>query len=181
MSAKKSSIPSILENNAVLCTGDMAINLYNKGYYGIPESKGVSLNNFEALHLFEMGRIEIKYIDKIMNGPDLMLYFSEREPDFMIRYMVYKDLRNRGYVVNVGKGSAFFFRLYSREAKPKSGGAKYYIKPLQEGGSIKLRELETLIDLAKQSQKELIFGMLDVTGDVSYLKADEETPVNILK
>lgn len=179
MSTTKKMIHGILEDEAVLCIGDIAINLYNKGFYGIPEKQGVRLNGFEALHLFELGRIYITDKDQEFEGKDIMKYFSSIIDNFMVRYLVYKDLRNRGYVINVGKGSAFFFRLYNREARPKTGGAKYYIKPLQEGSSIKLMELETLIELANNSKKELIFGMLDVSGDVSYLKASELKPKRI--
>ena len=75
--------------------------------------------------------------------------------------------------------ASFFFRLYDRDTKPKYGGAKYYIKPLQEGGSIKIVELEVLIEIANKSRKELIFGMVDAVGDVSYLKVEELIPENI--
>ncbi len=115
----KIKIPGILNNNDVLCTGDMAITLYNKGYFGVPEQGGVRLNSFEALHLFELKRIEIKKEGVILDVKEISEYFSDKNTDFMLRYLLYKDLRNRGYIVNVGKGSAFFFRLYNRDSKPK--------------------------------------------------------------
>lgn len=179
MSSRNKVISSELFDEYVLGTGDLAINLYNKGYYGDPDHKGVKLNGFEALHLLELGRIEITRNDVQIKENLLVTHFSKIVPDFMLRYLVYKDLRNRGYVINVGKGSAFFFRLYSRDSKPKIGGAKYYIKPLNEGGSIKLNELDDLVKLAKNSKKELIFGMVDAVGDVSYLRVHELIPDNI--
>lgn len=157
----------------VLIEGNLAITLYNKGYYGNPSKEGVNLNGFEALHLFELGRISIELNQRVMSINDIVEYFSKREPDFMTRYFVYKDLRNRGYVINIGLGSSYFFRLYNRSEKPKDGGAQYYVRPLVEGGSINTEELEALIALAYKSRKELILGMVDANGDVSYLKSSE--------
>ena len=97
----------------------------------------------------------------------------------MVRYYVYKDLRNRGYVVNLWQGSSFFFRLYARDAKPKQVSAKYYVTALHEGGSIPLDEMNNLIKIADQSKKILLLGMVDATGDVSYLKVNQLVPENI--
>jgi len=96
--------------------------------------------------------------------------------DFMARYLVYKDLRNRGYVVNQGSGSSFFFRLYLRGHVPKKDPASYYVTPLQEGSSINLSELDDLVKLAKKSSKELVFGLVDASGDVSYLQVNQLYP-----
>ena len=179
MSARNKLVEAELFDEYVLATGDYSINLYNKGYYGIPDHKGVTLNGFEALHLLELGRIQISRNNLDLEENLIVIHFSKIVPDFMLRYLVYKDLRNRGYVINVGKGSAFFFRLYSRDSKPKVGGANYYIKLLNEGGSIKLKELDDLIKLARESKKELIFGMVDAVGDVSYLRVNELIPNKI--
>jgi tRNA-intron endonuclease len=172
-------VPSSLENDSVLASGPFAISLYNKGSYGVPEDRGVRLNGFEALHLLELRRIEIHDNEIALEEKHLVKYFSGKVPNFMLRYLVYKDLRNRGYIVNIGLGSSFFFRLYARDTKPKLGGAKYYVTPLQEGGSILLKDLEDLVEIARQSKKTLLFGMVDAVGDVSYLQLTKLTPEDI--
>ncbi|MHA2171116.1 MAG: tRNA-intron lyase [Candidatus Kariarchaeaceae archaeon] len=172
-------VPSSLDDDSVLASGPFAISLYNKGSYGVPEDTGVRLNGFEALHLLELKRIEIHEDDMVMKEKNLVKHFSEKIPNFMLRYLVYKDLRNRGYIVNIGMGSSFFFRLYARDTKPKLGGAKYYVTPLREGGSILLKELEDLVEIASQSKKTLLFGMVDAVGDVSYLQLTKLIPEDI--
>lgn len=167
-----------ITGDKVVVKGNDAITLYNKGYYGHPEKDKLILNGFEALHLFELGRVDIKDDSRILAENELISYFSGNLPNFVPRYLVYKDLRNRGYVVNQGKGSSFFFRLYERGAVPRKDSAKYYITPLQEGKSIKLTELDNLIDMAEQSSKILVFGMVDAVGDVSYLRVTELVPEN---
>lgn len=177
----RSVIPSTLDDQTVLATGPLAISLHNKGFYGIPEHEGLRLNGFEALHLLELGRINILKDEKPLSEEGLLSYFSDFVPQFTLRYLVYKDLRNRGYVVNLGSGSSFFFRLYARNTKPKTDGAKYYVTSLNEGGSIALKELENLIQIAEKSSKILILGMVDAIGDVSYLQVTEIKPSELEK
>lgn len=171
------SIPTgQLQHDQVLLTGDDAISVYNRGYYGMPTSNGVRLTGFEALHLQELGRVEIMTGQQKLSEERLMGHFSSVLDDFMSRYLVYKDLRNRGYVVNQGGGSSFFFRLYKRGDVPKQDSATYYITPLREGTSINLPELDDLVKLSKQSSKTLVFGLVDASGDVSYLSVNQLYP-----
>lgn len=170
-------IPAIYMTEHVLATGPNAITLYNKGYYGTPHRDGVILNGFEALHLAELGRIQIhSENNELLNEEVITEFYTESIPNFMDRYLVYKDLRNRGYVVNVGEGSSFFFRLYARSAKPKQDPAQYYVTPLKEGGNIDLGDLENLMDIANKSRKRLVFGLVDAVGDVSYLQISSPIP-----
>lgn len=168
-----------LQHDQVLLTGDEAISVYNRGYYGMPSSDGVTLTGFEALHLFELSRIQILTDQQLISEEQLMAHFSSVLEDFMSRYLVYKDLRNRGYVVNQGGGSSFFFRLYERGDVPKQDSATYYITPLREGTSIKLTELDDLVKLSKRSRKTLVFGLVDASGDVSYLSVNQLYPDQI--
>jgi tRNA-intron endonuclease len=167
---------AMIDGEETLVSGDQAISLYNKGYYGRPTVDGVKLTGFETLHLFELNRVRVTLNTHQLTEEEIVAHFSAITDNFSLRYLVYKDLRNRGYIVNTGRGSSFFFRLYDRGAVPKKDGATYYVTPLQEGGSINLSELEDLEQTAKNSQKILVFGMVDALGDVSYLQATKMEP-----
>lgn len=176
----KTSIPVIINSDKILATGSNAIKIFNRGNYGMPDKEGVLLNQFEAMYLYELKRIHIIRDNIELSEIDLLRIFSNMVSNFLLRYIVYKDLRNRGYIVNIGQGSTFFFRLYDRESKPTKDAAKYYIIPLQEGGSIPLDGLEELITISTKSRKELICGMVDAVGDVSYLTVSEFKPTKLL-
>jgi len=177
--SKYENIPGYIEDEFIQTTGNNAITLYNKGYYGFPNEKGVKLNGFETLHLLELDRIVVEDNGNRLTSQQISKYFSKKIDNFMIRYQVYKDLRNRGYIVNLGVGSSFFFRLYERAATPNKDGAKYYVIPLKEGGFIPLTDMRELIQISKESKKILVVGMLDTVGDVSYLKVSETKLKNI--
>ena len=120
-----------------------------------------------------MQRITVMDRNHFLKPAELTKRLDHVIPEFMLRYMVYKDLRTRGYIVNQGKGSSFFFRLYDRNTKPGFDSARYYVRPLNEGGLIPLQNLEDLIEIAGNSKKDLLLGMVDAVGDVSYLKVNK--------
>lgn len=168
-----------LEIDYIFLKGSNAISVYNRGYYGIPERGGVRLTGFEALHLAELDRIEIYLDSKKLTQQELTAQLSSVVDEFMGRYLVYKDLRNRGYIVNQGSGSSFFFRLYKRGDIPKKESATFYVTPLREGSSINLTDLDDLVILANDAKKTLVVGLVDASGDVSYLKINQLYPPDV--
>ncbi len=132
------------------------------------------LSPYEVLHLKE--RQKIAPMDKtkrVLSEIELYQLYSKTDPEFSDRYLVYKDLRNRGHVINQGPGSTFFFRLYDKGVKINKGTARYYVRPLREGDSIQIKDLEHLLKAAEQSGKKLVIGLVDALGDVSYLAVKE--------
>ena len=168
-----------VEGDTILLSGTNAISVYNRGYYGVPGQEGVRLTGFEALHLAELERIEIHDNGIRLEQEQLTRLLGSVIDDFMGRYLVYKDLRNRGYIVNQGSGSSFFFRLYKRGDIPKKDSATFYVTPLREGSSINLTNLDDLVILAKDAKKTLVVGLVDASGDVSYLKINQLYPPDI--
>lgn len=168
-------IPVLVEENGGVAGGANAITLYNLGSYGTPQrGGGLFLSPYEILHLTERGKITPMTKDKrVLSEIDLYAIFAKADPDFSDRYMVYKDLRNRGHVINQGPGSTFFFRLYDKGVKIFNASAKYYVRPLREGDAIQIKDLDYLLELARSSKKKLVIGLVDALGDVSYLTVDE--------
>ena len=80
---------------------DAARNLYNtSGYGNVLDNKKVQLSLMEALFLLEKGRI--KLFDGKKKEIDLEKFLKKAkkiEPNFWIRYCVFKDIRERGYII----------------------------------------------------------------------------------
>lgn len=161
-----------LEGIIGLTSGDDAITLYNLGQYGEPrKGGGLTLSPYEILHLFEREKISV-ILDQGVNANPSILFqlFSSKIKDFADKYYLYKDLRNRGYVVKINGDDHKFFKLFARGAKINKMEAKYFVFPLKEGDSINLDTLNELIRIAKGNEKGLIIGLIDASGDTSYLQ-----------
>ena len=97
-----------VENGQVMVGLD-GMALYEQSGFGRPLKEGVRLSPVEALYLVYRGRIEIPSFE----FDSLMVYFSSN-PHVTRSFMVYRDLRERGYVVQTGPHD---FRVFRREEK----------------------------------------------------------------
>ena len=95
-----------------------ASRIYNRGYHGEPVSGGgLKLTLIEAIFLVDADRLEIKKNKKILEIPKLIEYATKRFPTFEIKYIVYRDFRQRGYIVK--PSSPLDFRVFERGGAPK--------------------------------------------------------------
>ena len=86
------------------------------------------------------------------------------QPRFMLRYIVFKDLRERGYAVRCGKDFFWLFPRGSKGEKP----AKAFIRILSERDAVSLAEIERLASLAENMRKEAILAIVDEESDITY-------------
>lgn len=100
-----------------------APNLYREGFYGRPLGivkpkdlkfeAPVQLSFYEALYLIEKGKIKVIDIHgKELSYDDLLRNARRYYKDFDLIYKVYKDLRERGYVVRPGMKFGSTFAVY---------------------------------------------------------------------
>ena len=174
----------IRKTNVVLTQGQWQ-DLYDNNFFGQPEKNTLILDPEEAILLIERGRIKIYFDEKLEREASIDQYVnlvSELVPDFWRKYIVYKDLRGRGYVVRAGYGELAPYRRYPRGAKPNKAQSDTFIFPFAEGSHLSLSQLETIVKQAQSNRKVLILGMVDRSGDVTYYKASEfSIPINTEK
>lgn len=171
----------IQESKIVLIQGQWQ-DLYDTNFFGQPEEKSLVLDSEEAVLLVERGRIKIYFDKELKQEIPIDQYVnivSELLPDFWRKYLVYKDLRSRGYVVRAGYGKLSPYRRYPRGARPNKAQSDTFIFPFAEGSHLDLSQLDTIVKQAQANRKVLILGMVDRSGDVTYYKASEfSIPMN---
>ena len=124
----------------------------------------------------ERGRIKIysgPSLDNELSLDEFIQLVSKDKKDFWTRYIVYKDLRSRGYVVRSGFGDIQLYRKYPRGAKPNKAQSDTLVLPFAEGASLELHQFDLIVNQAASNRKELILGIIDRSGDVTYYKASE--------
>ncbi|MEM2941843.1 MAG: hypothetical protein QXT81_00225 [Candidatus Bathyarchaeia archaeon] len=82
-----------------------------------------------------------------------------------IRYLVYRDLRDRGYIVRESR--KVDFEIYGK------GAERRLVHIVYEGGEASLRELTTLVRYAAKQHKELILAVIDRRTDLVYYSVGE--------
>jgi tRNA-intron endonuclease len=142
------------------------------GFYGSRLDDGrLEIEPIEVLHLLERKRITLATSEgEVVDSAYVVNKTLEKDPDIWIRYLVFRDLRSRGYAVRQGFGGGIGFRVYSRGERPGAAAANQLIYVLKEGIPISLHDLDTVTETAASARKTLLFALVDQNGEVNYYR-----------
>ncbi len=163
--------------------------LIQNGYFGSKVGNDYIIDGVETLLLQERKRLcvfsaEERETIQDLAGEDLLARpsidfsnliaaFARYDPDIWVKYVVYRDLRSRGYIVRGGYGQGVDYRVYSRGAKSGKSEAKYLVSVIVEGKPIQLATLDTMTRLAISSRKKLILAVVDRLGEPTFYQVEQ--------
>jgi len=168
---KNKLIKAIFVKERVLAeASESARELYNQSRYGsILENGKVQLSLPEALYLIEKKKVKLlDYRKKKLNVDSFIKKAQKIEPNFWIRYCIFKDIRNRGYIIKTALKFGADFRVYDRGVKPGEDHAKWIVYPVHESSTTTWYEFAAKNRVAHSTKKRLLIGIVDNEGDVTY-------------
>lgn len=146
-----------------------AKDLSRSSCYGtLLESGEVQLAMLEAQYLLEKKRIELYEGKKKVGAETFLKACQKKDINFWTRYCVYKDLRDRGYIVKTALKFGADFRVYDRGVKPGEDHAKWVVYPQHESSTLTWHEFSAKNRVAHSTRKKLLVGIVDDEGDVTY-------------
>ena len=168
---KKPLVTALLrDRNVVTESSDEARELYNKSRFGKNLDSGkVQLSFIEALYLLEAGKLELKNASgRTLTLAGFIRKAKRMQPNFWLRYTVFKDLRNRGYIVKTALKFGADFRIYERGVKPGEKHAKWIVFPVKESAKMTWQDFAAKNRVAHSTKKNLLLAVVDDEGAVSY-------------
>ena len=167
----KEPVKAFFSDERVLTeSSDDARELYNQSRYGnLLDDGRVQLSLIEALYLMEKKRIKVyDSRNKEINYENLLKKSQKAEPNFWVRYCVYRDIRNRGYIIKTALKFGADFRIYDRGVKPGEDHARWVVFPVHESSVLTWYEFAAKNRVAHSTKKRLLIGILDVENDVTF-------------
>jgi tRNA-intron endonuclease len=136
--------------------------LRDRGFGDLRKGK-LLFTPYESFYLIEKQRIRVfkKRGEQELTLRDVVQRFSIGKPEIWIKYLVYRDLRDRGYIVRESNRD-FDFDIYGK------GPLRRLISIVYEGGEASLRKLRKLLASAEKEKKELILAVVDRRTDIVY-------------
>ncbi len=141
--------------------------------YGVAGKKSLLLAFYEALYLVDKGMLEV--VDEAGDTVDfrkLLRCYEKINENAWACYLVFRDLRSRGYVVREGFGGGVDFRVYERGDYSKDT-AKYLVVGVQEGKPISVESLSLALKQSLSLKKELILAVMNRRGEIVYYSVSE--------
>jgi tRNA-intron endonuclease, archaea type len=164
----------LTEKNSKILVKDIGFQdqLRNKGF-GEKQDLEYILQPYEALFLIHTKRLvlntkKVKHIDF-----DTLLNITLRhDKDILTKFLIYRDLRSRGYVAKEGFGFGVDFRVYERgefEKKP----AKYVVFGINEGIQMEATDFSEALDQITKMGKNAVVAVIERRGEVTYYKVSK--------
>ena len=171
-SEPKNPVKAYLQKERVVSENtDAARELYNQSRYGKLLADGrVQLALTEAMYLLERGKITIAAArgKKVVSPEQFMKKSTKTQKNFWVKYSVFKDIRDRGYIIKTALKFGADFRIYDRGVKPGEDHARWILYPVHEGDYLTWQEFSAKNRVAHSTKKRLLIGVVDDEGDVSY-------------
>jgi len=158
------TIRALYMHGVVVCeNSSLARQLYDKSRFGslLPDGR-VELSLIEALYLSEKGKLEV--VDSRGNP----VYLDKKLGRSRVRYIVYRDLRSRGYIVKTALKFGADFRVYGKGVTPGKDHAKWVVFCVRESDKHTWHEFSAKGRVAHSTKKKLLMSVVDDEGDVSY-------------
>ena len=154
-----------------------AASVYAKGFFGtVGDGGSLTLDRYEAVYLAEMGRVELHGPGgQAVGWPSVFRRAVRAEPGFPVRYLVYRDLRQRGYVVRAGPPPVAFSVL-PRGGTLHKTPARYWVEALSEREPFDLARIVQLAERAQTARKLLWLGVVDEESDLTYYRLRRPVP-----
>ncbi len=170
----------LVEDRLVVWNPKQGSEIYKMGYYGKPVGISkpksadfdvpLNIDLIEGLYLLEKGLIRVVHDQKRKRGVTprrLRSYAQKVYEGFNSQYMVYKDLRESGYIVLPGIKFGCEFAVY--EHGPGVDHAPYLVSVKEVGESLSSTDIVRAGRLATTVRKRFIIAVPNPkTGDVQY-------------
>ena len=167
----KEPVKAYFSNERVLTeSSDNARELYNQSRYGeLLDDGRVQLSLIEAIYLIEKKKLIVHDSrNKLVDFKIFLKKAQKFEPNFWVRYCVFKDIRNRGYIIKTALKFGADFRIYDRGVKPGEDHARWVVFPVHEGSTLTWYEFAAKNRVAHSTKKRLLMGIVDAENDVTY-------------
>jgi len=158
----------LIKNQSIILEPNRQQELEQKGYGDMVKDK-LFLKPFESLYLLYTGKLAL-FRGKKNIGFDLFLQICKKQDESILtKFLVYRDLRTRGYTVKDGFGFGSDFRVYAKGDFGEKG-AKFLVFGLNEGKQEKIGKLQKKVEEITKMGKEPIIAVIQRQGEIIYYK-----------
>ncbi len=162
-----------LEGDAVIVEKKAVEELYSTSFYGRLRNDKLEVSLTESAYLLNLGRITVEFEGKELDFKQFFLLASGILKNFELMYIVYKDLRERGYYV---QPAVTGFRVYPRGGHPGKTPAEFFIFVTSERVPLLFSDLRAHLETADNLKKRLVLAIVDEESDITYYEVRKTIP-----
>jgi tRNA-intron endonuclease, archaea type len=173
--------PIYLQGERIFSNSQNAITLQKTNAFGEIKQGLVFYSFFEALYLIEKEKADLfiqqnqlnKKNQKITQN-ELLKIILKKDKEFQVKYFVFKDLRNKSYIVKTGSKFGLEFRVYDK-GKINSH-ARWVVYIAKQSSKTNWKEFILSSRIAHSTAKKLLIAIIDSEENIIYYETDWVKP-----
>ncbi len=163
-----SKILAYLTKESISSNSQEAFSLYKKSSFGKPIGEKIKYSFSEALFLVEKGKMNILVNKKEISFKELFKKLQRIDKKIQIKYPVFKDLKQKGYVVKTALKFGADFRVYEKGFKMDEKHSKWVVFVDHESKKLNWHEFSAKNRVAHSTKKNLLLAIVDEEEGITY-------------
>lgn len=161
-------IQAYILGNVVSSNSSEAFSLFAKSRFGEKSGEKIQYSILETLYLSEKGKLEVFSNKRKFSSKELMKKLEKIDKRISVKYPVFMDLRNKGYIVKTALKFGADFRVYEKGKRVEEEHAKWVVFAEHESKKFSWHEFSAKNRVAHSTRKNLLIAIVDEEGDITY-------------
>jgi tRNA-intron endonuclease len=150
-----------------------AFNLFESQRFGERTGEKIFYTLQETLFLVESKKMEvIDSKDKKISERDLMKKFEKIDKKFKTKYFVFRDLRQKGFIVKTALKFGAEYRVYEKGKEIGENHSKWILFPVAENTPMTWQDFSAKNRISHSTNKKLLIAIVDEENAVSYYEVN---------
>ncbi|MFA6064477.1 MAG: tRNA-intron lyase [archaeon] len=162
----------LFENKVVVEDSTLKGTLVEKGF-GESKGRNLVLDLFETAYLVDKGKIAV--LDKKDKKVPLKKIISlglESDKSFYSKFIVYSDIKEKGYCIKTGLKFGFDFRVYPKGKKMGEVHSQYGLHVAPENEKLSMTQISRMTRLAGNIHITALIAVVDRENEINYYSTD---------
>ena len=161
-------IRSNFSGDKICSNSSEAFSLYEKSRFGEKKENKINYSLAEALFLIKTNKMELFSNKKQIQFERLIKKAKKVDKRIETKFIVFSDMRKRGYIVKTALKFGADFRVYKKGVKPGEDHALWVLYCVKEHEANNWQDFSAKNRVAHSTNKKLLIGVVDDEDDVTY-------------
>ncbi|MCK5261985.1 MAG: tRNA-intron lyase [Thermoplasmatales archaeon] len=159
----------LVDNKIIVKKPKDAGRFYTRSHFGKSLSGNkIQLDLIEGIFLLSESKIRIFHNKNEMSFQDLVKICMQKIPEFGIKYLLFKDLRNRGHPIKLCEENEHTTFYQFKQKDNDTNEKQFYISAFSERDILDLEDTKKVINEVTKKNGDLWYGIVDEEGDITY-------------
>jgi len=172
--ATKIKLEGTLNGDKVICTKTRVKDALANKNFGEKYDDYTVLDVYETLYLMETRNLTVYYKNtELPKNGIVQKILEETENEYLMhKYQVFKEIRDKGYIIKTGLKFGFDFRVYPKGKKIDEAHTEFVVSVIPQDRLMKNEDIARSVRMASGLHAKAVFAIVDNELETTYYSAD---------